>query len=244
MNIRYVRILGPTCLVAAAMISSSSNALEAAPKTAKRSKASGGVSGPVVIELYQSQGCSSCPPANAALNAIAGRSDVIALSFAVTYWDRLGWKDIFGDPAYTKRQYAYASALGNNGVYTPQVVLNGRRAIVGNREGELERAVAATRELSGGPSIDVNSGSVTIGAGNGNGDVLLIRYDPRNHHVAIRTGENGGRKLPHRNIVAPIGEARSVGRQQSHLQAPGQPQCCLAIRTLGAVKANGSDSGG
>ncbi|WP_411291465.1 DUF1223 domain-containing protein [Sphingorhabdus sp.] len=165
------------------------------------SKASGDSNGLIVVELYQSQGCSSCPPANAALNAIAARSDVIALSFAVTYWDRLGWKDIFGDPAYTKRQYAYASALGNNGVYTPQVVLNGRRAIVGNRPGELERAVAATRDLSGGPSIDVNSGSVAIGAGNGNGDVLLIRYDPRNHDVAIRTGENGGRQLPHRNIV-------------------------------------------
>ena len=201
MNVFYVRILVPACLVVAAMIITGGNLLEATPQTSMRSKASGDSNGLIVLELYQSQGCSSCPPANAALNAIAGRSDIIALSFAVTYWDRLGWKDIFGDPAYTKRQYAYAGALGNNGVYTPQVILNGRRAIVGNRPGALERAIAATGKLSGGPLIEVKSGAVFIGAGKGNGDVLLIRYDPRNQQVAIRTGENGGRKLPHRNIV-------------------------------------------
>lgn len=157
--------------------------------------------GPVVVELYQSQGCSSCPPANAALNAIATRSDVIALSFAVTYWDRLGWKDIFADPAYTNRQYAYAKTLGEDGVYTPQVVLNGNRAIVGNGRGELDRAVATTKALSGGPLIELKAGAVAIGAGKGSGDVILVRYDPRTHQVAIRSGENSGRKLPHRNIV-------------------------------------------
>ena len=201
MKLLFLKILVPLCLFATAMIINSGSLLDAAPTQPERGKPSGQRNGPVVVELYQSQGCSSCPPANVALNAIAGRSHVIALSFAVTYWDRLGWKDIFGDPAYTKRQYAYASALRNDGVYTPQVVLNGRRAIVGNRPGELARAVAATRELSEGPSIGVKSGSVAIGAGKGRGDVLLIRYDPRTHQVAIRAGENGGRKLPHRNIV-------------------------------------------
>lgn len=170
---------------------------QAAPEKAPN----GPTSGTVVVELYQSQGCSSCPPANAALNAIADRSDVIALSFAVTYWDRLGWKDTFADPAFTDRQHAYAAALKNDSVYTPQVVLNGTTAIVGNGHGELNGAVAKAARLGKSPAITVANGSVTIGAGKGNGDVLLVRYDPRSQMVSIRAGENGGKKLPHRNIV-------------------------------------------
>lgn len=187
----------------------------AAPNRPDQNKSALG-SGPIVVELFQSQGCSSCPPANAALNAIAERNDIIALSFAVTYWDRLGWKDTFADPAYTKRQYAYAGAMGSNGVYTPQIVLNGRRAIVGNKPGELAQAVAATHALANGPSISAKDDMVTIGAGKGQGEVLLVRYDPRTHQVAIRSGENGGRKLPHRNIVRQLirlgnWDGRSVG---------------------------------
>ncbi len=162
---------------------------------------------PVVLELFQSQGCSSCPPANAALNAIAEQADgnIIALSFAVTYWDRLGWKDTFAAPEFTQRQYDYAKSLGGDGVYTPQVVINGRRAIVGNGKGELAREVAATKRLTGGPAITVQDGTVSIGAAaNPSGaaqQVFLIRYDPRAQEVPIRAGENGGRTLPHRNIV-------------------------------------------
>ena len=160
-----------------------------------------GSTGTVVVELYQSQGCSSCPPANAALNAIADRSDVIALSFAVTYWDRLGWKDTFADAAFTNRQYAYSAALKNDSVYTPQVVLNGTTAIVGNGQGELDRAVAQAARLGKSPTITAANGSVTIGAGKGSADIVLIHYDPRSQLVAIRVGENGGKKLPHKNIV-------------------------------------------
>ena len=83
---------------------------------------------PTVIELFQSQGCSSCPPANAALIEFAKRPDVLALNFAVDYWDRLGWKDTFARHEYTERQYAYARALGGDGVYTPQIVVNGHAA--------------------------------------------------------------------------------------------------------------------
>ncbi|MDE3176298.1 MAG: DUF1223 domain-containing protein, partial [Pseudomonadota bacterium] len=93
---------------------------------------------PTVVELFQSQGCSSCPPANAALARYADRPDWLALTFAVTYWDRLGWKDTFGQAAFTERQYAYARSLGESGVYTPQVVVNGRAAGVGADAGEVE----------------------------------------------------------------------------------------------------------
>ncbi len=174
----------------------SENAEAATPSAAKA-----GASNPVVVELYQSQGCSSCPPANAALNAIADRPGVIALSFAVTYWDRLGWKDSFADKAYTQRQYDYAHALGNANVATPQIIINGKTVITGIKQGELARSLAAARPVSGGPSISIGTERVTIGKGAGSGNVWLVRYDPRTHNVAIRSGENTGRTLPHKNIV-------------------------------------------
>ena len=86
---------------------------------------------PIVVELFQSQGCSSCPPANANVNALSARADVLALSFAVTYWDRLGWKDTFAKPQFTERQWQYARAMRQQDVYTPQVVVNGRVEGVG-----------------------------------------------------------------------------------------------------------------
>ena len=156
---------------------------------------------PIVVELYQSQGCSSCPPANLALNAEAGRSDVIALNFSVTYWDRLGWKDVFGDPAYTQRQYDYAGFFKGENVYTPQVVLNGSRAIVGNSSGEIHRAIAAIKPLAGGPVISSAPGKALVGGGTGKASVWLVRYDPRLQNVTIKSGENSGRILPHKNIV-------------------------------------------
>jgi hypothetical protein len=159
------------------------------------------VTNPVVVELYQSQGCSSCPPANAAVNAVADQPGVIALSFAVTYWDRLGWKDIFADKAYTQRQYDYAHALGNANVATPQIIINGKTAITGIKSGELAKSIAAARPISEGPSISIGNNKVAIGKGEGTADVWLVRYDPKTRNVAIRSGENTGRTLPHKNIV-------------------------------------------
>lgn len=172
------------------------NAKAAVPATSRAS-----ADHPVVIELFQSQGCSSCPPANAALNAVADRQDSIALNFSVTYWDRLGWKDIFADKTYTQRQYDYAGALRNENVYTPQMVINGTRAITGNKPGELNRAIAASKPVSGGPSIAGKAGEVMIGSGTGSANIWLVRYDPRIQNVAIRAGENNGLTLPHKNIV-------------------------------------------
>ncbi|MFM2020620.1 MAG: hypothetical protein RJB02_328, partial [Pseudomonadota bacterium] len=182
--------MSPMLLMSCQQAEMSGQAKAAAPAGVKQSSA-----GPVVVELFQSQGCSSCPPANLALNAIADRRDVIALNFSVTYWDRLGWKDIFADPEYTQRQYNYASALGDSNVYTPQVILNGKRAIVGNKPGEINRAVAATTGLSGGPAISVTGNTATIGAGSGKAAIWLVRYDPRLQNVAIKSGENTGRTL-------------------------------------------------
>lgn len=158
---------------------------------------------PAVVELYQSQGCSSCPPADANVNAIAGRADILALSFAVTYWDQLGWKDSFGKPAFTARQWDYAHAGGRAEVATPQVIINGRGAVVGSNAAQLAAAIRANARGADGPSIALAGATLVIGkaAAARPATVWLVRYDPRTLSVAIRAGENGGKTLPHRNIV-------------------------------------------
>jgi hypothetical protein len=190
-----------TLLVALGLAATLAACNSAPAEPMANSKIAASATAPVVVELFQSQGCSSCPPANAALNLLADHEGVIALSFAVTYWDHLGWKDSFATPAYTQRQRNYNSALHGDGVYTPQVVLNGARAIVGNGKGELAGAVAKTAGLSGGPAISASNAMVHVGKGSGKANVWLVRYDPRVRDVAINAGENGGRTLPHRNIV-------------------------------------------
>lgn len=159
---------------------------------------------PTVVELYQSQGCSSCPPANANVNALANRPDILALSFAVTYWDQLGWKDRFATPAYTQRQWDYARGLGHSQVWTPQVIINGTTDNVGNQTASLNAAIAAARAPVGGPALALSEASVSVSGGakpDVAADVWLVRFDPRTIEIAVKAGENNGRTLPHRNIV-------------------------------------------
>ena len=156
---------------------------------------------PIVVELYQSQGCSSCPPADAVLNALADRPDVLALSFAVTYWDQLGWKDTFASPAFTQRQWDYARAAGRSYVATPQMVVGGRGVVTGNDRAQVDQAIRRFARPGGGPAIIAKGDAVEIAAGKGNAIVWLVRYDPRTIAVPIRAGENGGRTIAHRNVV-------------------------------------------
>lgn len=153
-----------------------------------------------VVELFQSQGCSSCPPANANVMALADRPDILALSFGVTYWDQLGWKDTFASQRFTDRQWDYAHAFRRAQVFTPEVVVNGRVDVVGQDRGELE-ALIRREQAQTGPEIQLDRSAVTIGASNGKGQILLVRFDPRVIQVPIQRGENGGRTLPHRNVV-------------------------------------------
>ena len=189
---------------------------------------------PAVIELFQSQGCSSCPPANANVMALSGRPDVLTLSFQVTYWDELGWKDTFDSPQYTARQWDYAHALHHPNVFTPQVVINGRADVVGVRGGEIEAALARADRGASGPTVAFAAGRVSI-AGPAPGrpaDVWLVRYDPNIVQVAIGRGENGGRTLPHKNVVHSLtrigqwsGAARSF--ELPPAQAPGWKSAIL-----------------
>ena len=166
---------------------------------------------PTVVELYQSQGCSSCPPAIANINAIAARPDVLALTFAVTYWDQLGWKDTFARPEFTSRQWDFARAAGREGVATPQTIINGRVVTNGGDAARLISAIRAADRGSGGPAIRASGGKVLIGPGPARhpATIWLVRYDPRVINVPIRAGENGGKTIAHRNVVRSLS---AIGR--------------------------------
>jgi len=154
-----------------------------------------------VIELYQSQGCSSCPPANAVLNGLADRKDLITLSFAVTYWDYLGWKDRFAQPAFTERQKDYAAAYKRPNVATPQMVINGRGFIVGTTADNVAQGLKAYARSGPEPDIALAGHRLTVGAGTGSAQVWWVTYDPKSLDVPVTAGENHGRTLPHRHIV-------------------------------------------
>ena len=168
---------------------------------------------PVVVELFTSQGCSSCPPANAYLNELSKqRRDVLALAFHVTYWDRLGWKDPFSLEAATRRQDVYGCRFGD-GSYTPEIVVDGAASMVGSARGEVNSAIENARRNShtaAAVSVTKNGEQVAIevGAGSGSGNILLIGFD-HEHTTAIGRGENSGRTLVEANVVRSM---RTVGQ--------------------------------
>jgi hypothetical protein len=156
---------------------------------------------PTVVELFQSQGCSSCPPANANVMALSGRPDVLTLSLGVTYWDYLGWKDTFASPQYTDRQRDYARAFHRKDVFTPEVVVNGREDVVGTDRAELEALIKRSARTSE-PDVTLAPDAVTVGAGRAqSAQVWLVRYDPNIVQIPVTRGENSGVTLPHRNVV-------------------------------------------
>ncbi len=160
---------------------------------------------PTVVELYTSQGCHSCPPADAYLGELAKRDDILALSFHVDYWDYIGWKDVYALPANTPRQRAYAKHLGMRYVYTPQMVVQGmahatgsdRHSVSGlieDLEG-LKRLDVAMTSDSKGLSINVSGGTFDEEA-----RVIAVAFDAQ-HETDIRRGENAGKKLSYYNVV-------------------------------------------
>jgi len=171
---------------------------------------------PVVVELFTSQGCSSCPPADALLGELAARPDIVALAFHVDYWDYIGWKDPHANPASTARQRSYAGALGLRMVYTPQMVVDGRTDVVGSARGEVTSAIedAAQRpKLAVAIEPDGNGGHrVVIPAASGElagreATIWLAVFDSA-QETKVKRGENGGRTLKEYNIVR---EWRQIG---------------------------------
>jgi hypothetical protein len=156
---------------------------------------------PVVVELFTSQSCSSCPPADALLGELAGRRDVVALGFHISYWDGPGWKDPFSSQSSTDRQRAYARLFGLGQVYTPQMVIDGTREMVGSNHREVLAAVDDARRVTIAPvSFAVDRRSVAIGAGNGRGNVLLVRFTQK-RTTRVAGGENARRIVQDANGV-------------------------------------------
>ncbi len=162
---------------------------------------------PVVVELFTSEGCSSCPPAEAYLGDLAHRPGVLPLAFHVTYWDRLGWRDPFSLAAATERQARYGERFGD-GSYTPEMVVDGARALVGSDRGAGAAAIAAAGASSAAAadmSVTRDAGglSIRVGAGQGRGRVVLVGFDPQ-HVTAIGRGENTGRTVTESNVVRSV----------------------------------------
>jgi hypothetical protein len=160
---------------------------------------------PIVIELFTSQGCSSCPPADQFLTELVDRGgDVLPLAFHVTYWDYLGWKDPFSLRAATELQALYADRFGD-GSFTPEMVVEGREGFVGSDRVKVELAILAAgkqRITAAAVTAQQRQGTVaiTVGAGSGNALVALVGYD-RHHQTSVGRGENGGRTLIDSNVV-------------------------------------------
>jgi hypothetical protein len=206
---------------------------------------------PVVVELFTSQGCSSCPPANAFLNDMSkSRTDVLPLAFHVTYWDRLGWKDPFSMEAATARQDRYGHRFGD-GSYTPEMVVNGSVGLVGSYRDEVNAAIEqAKRDQGAGADVSLGKTdekvTIRIGSGSASGKVLLIGFD-HEHVTKIGRGENGGHTLAESNVVRsirPIGNWSGKPLQLEEQPPEGQDVAVIIEASDGRIVGAARLSGG
>ena len=201
---------------------------------------------PVVVELFTSQGCSSCPPADAYLRELSKRDDVLALSLPVDYWDYLGWKDTFASPAHTRRQKAYAEALGLRNVYTPQMVVGGMKDAVGSQKRAVETAIQACKESLAAQAVPLafrkENGMIRVETAAGKpapATLWLITYQ-KEGTIRIKRGENKGRDLTYTNIVRDMtplsswnGSALRIELPAKSLAATGYDGCAVILQEEG-----------
>jgi hypothetical protein len=203
---------------------------------------------PAVVELFTSEGCSSCPPAEAYIGELAHRHDVLALAYHVDYWDDLGWRDRFGLPAAVTRQRAYAKAMRLASVYTPQVVVDGKLDFIGSDRSSIGRALEKNRQ-GVEVALSVRDAEVLVDLDAQEkvapSDVVLVAYQ-RMAVSPIGRGENAGRTIQEFNIVR---ELRSLGRwdgqkQQFRSRADSFPQeatdVAVLVQTLGQAPIIGA----
>ena len=180
------------CLLASLALTSAAAAADPEP------------SHPVVVELFTSQGCSSCPPADAYLGELAQQDGVVALGWHVSYWDYIGWKDPFATEAFTQRQRDYSRFMGERMVYTPQIVVDGETHAVGSDRDAVQRLIATARTTAKvAIAVTPKDGGWTVAVGAGPeepSDLLWVRYLPESSNP-VRAGENRGRELRNFNIV-------------------------------------------
>jgi hypothetical protein len=196
-----------------------------------------------VIELFTSQGCSSCPPADALLAEYAGREDILALSFNVDYWDMLGWKDTLASHDNTERQRNYSLARGDGQVYTPQMVIDGRTHVVGSNRDAIDAALQDSENSLTVPislSLAGDSLSVKIGKATAtdlpHATLWLVMYDSA-VTVPIERGENSGKTITYSNVVRKLrpiamwkGEPMSVDLPKSEIEHAKVGSCAVLLQ--------------
>jgi hypothetical protein len=199
---------------------------------------------PVVVELYTSQGCASCIPADALLARLTKRPDLIPMSLSVNYWDMLGWKDTLASDANTRRQKAYAQAMGRGAIYTPQIIVDGVSDVVGSREPQVDAAIDAHERDDGGDWIPVDLREtrqellISVGAGPERAAkppaTVWLFHLKGAVTVAIGGGENQGRTMTYRNVVSDLkavgqwkGEPLAIDLPRSSME--GLPHDAVAV---------------
>lgn len=196
-----------------------------------------------VLELFTSQGCSSCPPADKLLGQLAERKDVLALSLPVDYWDYLGWKDTLANHDFSERQKEYATARGDGDVFTPQMVINGSERFVGSDKAAIEAAligVAKPLPVAVDLASRTDATTVNVGAAGANtphkGTIWLVMYE-RAVTVPIVRGENSGKTITYTNVVRkmrPIamwkGEALSIDLPRSEVTQAKVTRCAVLLQ--------------
>ena len=233
-NLAAMRTRGwiiPAAALAAAMLAAGAGAQPSPTRVARRDAPP---PEPVVVELFTAQGCAGCPEANARVEAVAAEPGVIALTYAVDYWDYLGWQDTFARPEFAQRQRAYRRSLRLRDVSTPQVVIDGRRQVVGAGGAALQSAIdeeAARRIFP--PEIEFRESGDRVGVGSGpapagGAEVVAVTYTPGPQTVEIGRGDNRGRSVRHTNVVRSV---RTLG------DWTGQPRLYALPATRGPDQA-------
>ena len=216
MAISAVLILGTASLV---MVGTSNQTPVSVPATAQaqdvdtlttKEVAMTAVQPKSVVELFTSQGCSSCPPANDFAAKMAQDEDKLVLTYGVTYWDYLGWKDTFGDPEFTARQRQYGKALGASNIYTPQLVLNGATHNSRYSRKDIEEMILP--DTAPVANITVDEGRLVVSStADTKTKLVIVAYKPGMQSVDVKRGENGGRTLELANVVTDVMPARWTG---------------------------------
>ncbi len=197
-----------------------------------------------VLELFTSQGCSSCPPADRVLSELASKGETLALAWHVDYWDYIGWKDTFSKPEYTKRQRDYAVTLGESGIYTPQAIINGRVHVVGSRGNQVNQSLDEFAGSENGMTVDIDAKiengilKVDIPASSQAADATLwMVYFQGKTPVKIERGELTGQTLNYTNIVTNVEMLGMVGEKPLSAAFPvkdlgkrGSESCALILQ--------------
>ncbi|MBX4958904.1 DUF1223 domain-containing protein [Rhizobium lentis] len=199
-----------------------------------------------VVELFTSQGCSSCPPADAAFRKLVNQGNVIALAYHVDYWNYLGWADTLSSKENTERQYGYARTMGRSNVYTPQAIVNGRGHLAGSDLNGINSRIDSDSSDGNGLTIPISAAmrgdelEIKIGAGQGKANVVMVYFD-KEKTIEVEKGENSGKKISYLHSVTNVetvgmwdGKATSLTLPASVLQRPQLEGCAILLQAATA----------